>query len=91
VYYDDVDFGIAYMKSDYNGIKVTMNSFRNQTYIHIREYLYDPDEGVWFPTKKGYALTANEVDSVIYLLNKASRRLSADYKPDDQLEFNFEE
>lgn len=91
MYYDDVDFGIAYMKSDYNGVKVTMNSFRNQTYIHIREYLYDPDEEVWFPTKKGYALTAHEVDSIIYLLNKASRRLSADYRPDNQLEFNFEE
>jgi len=91
VYYDDLDFGIAYMKSDYSGVKVTMNSFRDRTYIHIREYLFDPDEEVWFPTKKGYALNANEVDTVIHLLIKASKKLSADYKPDDQLEFNFEE
>jgi hypothetical protein len=91
VYYDDLDFGIAYMKSDYSGVKVTMNSFRDRTYIHIREYLFDPDEEVWFPTKKGYALNANEVDTVIHLLTKASKKLSADYKPDDQLEFNFEE
>ena len=89
--YDDIDFGIAYMKSDFSGVKITMNSFRGRTYVHIREYLFDTEEEIWFPTKKGYALMAEEVDSVIYLLNKVSNKLSADYKPDDQLEFDFEE
>lgn len=85
------DFGIAYIRRDEHAIKVTMSDFRGQNYIHIREYLFDPEEEVWFPTKKGYALVAEEVDSVIFLLQKASKQLTKNYKPSDQLEFDFEE
>ena len=88
---EEVDFGIAYMKNEYTGVKVTMSPFRNNIYIHIREYIFDPDIEVWFPTKKGYALNGYEVDSVIDLLEKASIRLSKEIKPEDQLNFNFEE
>lgn len=87
----DYDFGIAYTKSAEYAIKVTMSSFRNSNYIHIREYIFDPDEEIWFPTKKGYALKAEEVDSIIYLLQKASQQLAVETKPTDQLELNFEE
>ena len=59
------DFGIAYIKSNQFAVKVTMSSFRSQNYIHIREYIFDPDEEIWFPTKKGYAMTAEEVDSFV--------------------------
>jgi len=85
------DFGVAYLKDDYYGVKVTMSSFRGRNYIHIREYIFDPDEEVWFPTKRGYALNANEVDSVIDLLKKASVQLTKEFKETSQLEFNFEE
>ena len=85
------DFGIAYVRQDEHAVKVTLSSFRGKNYIHIREYIYDLDEEVWFPTKKGYALIAEEVDSVIELLQKASNQLAIEYKPSEQLELNFEE
>jgi len=85
------DFGIAYIRKDEHAVKVTMSEFRGQNYIHIREYLYDGDEEIWFPTKKGYALIAEEVDSVIYLLQQASKQLARNFKPSDQLELIFEE
>lgn len=85
------DFGIAYIKSNQFAVKVTMSSFRSQNYIHIREYIFDPDEEIWFPTKKGYAMTAEEVNSIIELLKKASNILALETKPSNQLEFNFEE
>lgn len=85
------DFGIAYRKNDDFGVKVTMSEFRGRVYIHIREYIYDGDEEVWIPTKKGYAIDANEVDSVISLLQKASAKLAKEIKPTDQLNLTFEE
>lgn len=85
------DFGIAYLSREDFGVKVTMSDFRDRVYIHIREYIYDGDENMWFPTKKGYALNANEVDSVISLLIKASKQYAKECKPTSQLEFNFEE
>lgn len=87
----NLDFGIAYIKQDTYGIKVTMSEFRGQIYIHIREYMFDPDEELWFPTKKGYAMTSEGLDNVIELLKKASEELAVYYKPSNQLEFNFEE
>lgn len=85
------DFGVAYVKDDYHGIKVTMNNFRGRNYIHIREYIFDPEEEIWFPTKKGYAINADDVDSIINLLQKASFQLAKEFKNIEQLEFNFKE
>lgn len=85
------DFGIAYRKNDDFGVKVTMSEFRGRVYIHIREYIYDGDEEVWIPTKKGYAIDANEVDSIINLLQQASAKLAKEIKPNNQLDFTFEE
>jgi len=85
------DFGIAYRKNNDFGVKVTMSEFRGRIYIHIREYIYDADEEVWIPTKKGYAIEANEVDSVISLLQQASIKLAKEVKPTNQLDLIFEE
>lgn len=76
-----------------NIIKVTMNEFRNQVYVHIREYGTDGDTGLLFPTKSGYALLAEELDSVISALQESSElyALYSRYKEHEaQLEFEFE-
>ena len=88
----EYDYGIAYSKpTNGNRIKVTMNKFRDTVYIHIREYMMDGDTGRFFPTKSGYALLGDEVDSVIELLEKASAQLGEIYKSSRrQLEFDFD-
>ena len=57
------DFGTAFHKNNGNAVKVTVNEFRENLYLHIREYAMDGDTGQWFPTKSGFALPADEVCS----------------------------
>ena len=86
------DIGTAYLKYE-NRVKITANEFRGKTYVHIREYKMDGDTGVWYPTKAGYALQGDEVDSVIELLSVASEKI-AQYQrgiTSNQLCFEFEE
>ena len=85
----ELDFGIAYKNKIGNAIKVTVNEFRGQIYCHIREYGYDGDDERWYPTKKGIALLAEEVDTVIWLLESVSQELAKPYKFPLQLEFEF--
>lgn len=86
----------VYKKPNGNIVKVTMSEFRGQVYIHVRDYQMDGDSGIWYPTKTGYAFTAEETDSIIKALEEASehfakytRQLTIDYE--NQLEFIFEE
>ena len=86
------DIGTAYLKYE-NRVKITVNEFRDKIYVHIREYKMDGDTGFWYPTKSGYALQGDEVDSVIELLSVASEKI-AQYQrgiTTDQLCFEFEE
>lgn len=83
------DFGVAYLRNDDTGVKVTLSEFRGRLYIHIREYIFDIEEEVWFPTKKGYALDAEKVDSVIELLSMASQEIAKTYRPNYQLELDL--
>jgi hypothetical protein len=85
-----------YKKPNGNVVKVTMSEFRGQVYVHIRDYQMDGDSGVWYPTKTGYAFTAEGIDYIIEALEEASeyfakysRQLTID--TDNQLEFMFEE
>lgn len=87
----ELDFGVAYNKPNGNVVKVTCNSFRNKTYVHIREYIYDGDEEKWIPTSKGIAMPAEEVDTVIWLLWSVSMELGKPYDRPLQLEFDFKE
>ena len=87
----NIDIGEAYRKPNGNIVKVTLNEFREIFYVHIREYSLDGDTGYWFPTKSGYALLADEVSSIIPLLEEAETLVSQKYKRSDQLSFNFEE
>ena len=89
---DEIDFGIAYRHPTKGTvIKVTMNEFRDQIYIHLREYGVDPDTGWVFPTKSGYAIRAEELDSVIELLQKASAMLGDHFRDKQQIGLEFEE
>ena len=87
----NIDIGEAYRKPNGNIVKVTLNEFREIFYVHIREYSLDGDTGYWFPTKSGYAILADEVSSIIPLLEEAETIVSQKYKRSDQLSFNFKE
>ena len=76
-------------KNNGNAVKVTINEFRDNLYLHIREYSMDGDTGQWFPTKSGYAMSADEVSSLIPLLEEASEIVAKRYKNTSQLELQL--
>ena len=90
--YIDIDFGPAY-KKDNNGniIKVTLSNFKNNFYIHIREYHLDGDTNKWFPTKSGYAIKAEGLENIMELLEEANNTYNSFFKNKDQLELPLEE
>ena len=49
----------------------------------------DGDTGQWFPTKSGYAMSADEVSSLIPLLEEASEIVAKRYKNTSQLELQL--
>jgi len=86
----DIDFGTAFHKNNGNAVKVTMNTFRDIRYLHIREYAMDGDTGNWYPTKSGFSMPADEVTSLIPLLEDASDAVVMLYNWDTQLELDLE-
>ena len=94
---EEYDFGFIAPPNNGKGVKITVNKFRSQWYVHIREYMYDGDTDVWFPTKKGIAITSEYIDIASYTLDQASNLLTDIYYrdlnkllPEKQLEL-FEE
>lgn len=89
----DVDLGAAYSKNNgYTFIKVTVNEFRNQEYVHIREYGVDLDTYYKYPTPKGIAILGEYLDEIINKLNTASEILAVKNRRNvnvDQLSFDF--
>lgn len=86
------DLGIAYVKMPSEmAVRVTISEFRDKIYVHIREYGIDIEEFRWFPTKSGYAIHAEGLESVIALLEKASSIYNAYYDDRQQLRFDFKE
>ena len=71
--------------------QVTVNEFRENLYLHIREYAMDGDTGQWFPTKSGFALPADEVCSLLPLLEEAAEEVSKRFVHSTQIEFEFGE
>jgi hypothetical protein len=53
----NIDIGEAFSKPNGNIVKVTMNEFRDNQYVHIREYALDGDTGLIYPTKMQSQLT----------------------------------
>lgn len=87
----NIDFGTAFHKNNGNAVKVTLNEFRDILYLHIREYAMDGDTGTWYPTKTGFSFDANEVSSLIPLLEDASNEVARLYIQRKQLELPLEE
>jgi len=86
----NVDFGTAFHKSNGNAVKVTLNEFREISYLHIREYSMDGDTGQWYPTKTGFSFPADEVSSLIPLLEDAADLVAQQYVWTTQLELELE-
>lgn len=86
----NIDFGTAFHKPNGNAVKVTLNEFRDTLYLHIREYAMDGDTGQWYPTKTGFSFVADEVSSLIPLLEDASELVASKYVYDTQLELDLE-
>lgn len=87
----NIDLGTAFHKSNGNAVKVTINEFRDTLYLHIREYMMDGDTGQWFPTKSGYSIPADEVSSLLPLLEEASDLVAKKYIYTTQLELDLEQ
>ena len=90
----NLDIGVAYNTKSGNRLKIEIGYFdkMDQYYVHIREFMMDGDTGAWFRTAKGYAILAEEVDSVITLLQVASDKLTERfYAEQKQLKFEFME
>ncbi len=85
----NIDFGTAFHKPNGNAVKVTLNEFREIVYLHIREYMLDGDTGVWFPTKTGFSFPADEVSSLIPLLEDAAALMAKQYIERNQLELGI--
>ncbi len=77
---DEYDFGFVAHPINGKGTKVTVNQFRNQWYVHLREYIEDPDENIWFPTQKGIAIKAEDVDTVAAMFRDAGQLLTEIYR-----------
>lgn len=77
---DEFDLGFVTTPENGKGLKVTINKFRDQWYVHLREYMEDPDEGIWFPTKKGIAIKSEYVDVVAEMFADAGHLLTNIYR-----------
>ena len=86
----NIDFGTAFHKPNGNAVKVTVNEFRDQIYLHIREYAMDGDTGQWYPTKSGYSMPADEVSSLVPLLEAAGEEVAKRFVWNTQLELELE-
>lgn len=76
---DEYDLGFVHTPINGKGLKVTVNQFRDQWYVHLREYIEDPDDEIWFPTKKGIAIKAEYVDVVAQMFLDAGSILTSIY------------
>lgn len=84
------DYGAAFHKPNGNAVKVTISEFRDIAYLHIREYAMDGDTGTWYPTKTGFSFQADELTSLIPLLEDAANDVARQYLWDTQLELDLE-
>lgn len=76
---DEYDLGFVHHPINGKALKVTVNQFRDQWYVHLREYMEDQDEDIWFPTKKGIAIKAEYVDIVAQMFIDAGSLLTSIY------------
>jgi len=78
---DEIHLGTAYSKNPTTEVRVTASYFdrTDKWYVHIREHILDGDTGEWFRSARGYAIHAEELDTVISLLQEASKQVTEKY------------
>lgn len=86
----NLDLGAAFHKPNGNAVKVTISEFRDTIYLHIREYAMDGDTGQWYPTKSGFSFPADEVSSLLPLLEEAADIMAKRYIWNSQEELDLE-
>lgn len=71
----DTEYDLGFITSPVKGkaIKATLNNFRGKWYFHIREYIEDPDENIWYPTSKGISLDSDYIGILSYSVEQADR------------------
>jgi hypothetical protein len=79
---EEYDFGFIQPPTNGKGVKITVNKFRSQWYVHIREYMYDGDTDIWFPTKKGIAIPSEYIDVTTFILSDVGQLLTHIYYRD---------
>lgn len=77
---DQYDLGFICPTGENRALKLTINNFRGQWYLHIREYFQDLDTSNWFPTKKGIAIKAEYADILTFMLQDSERLFSSIFR-----------
>lgn len=61
-------------KNSTEKIRVTLSEYKGYTFLDVRVY-YEDDSGEWHPTKKGIAISKDNPDPLIKLLNEGREKL----------------
>jgi hypothetical protein len=78
----EYDFGFIEKPINGKGFKITLNKFRGNWYIHIREYIEDGDTQQWYPTKKGISVRGEYADLLSFIFNDIGNLLTNIYYKD---------
>ena len=61
-------------KNPIEKIRVTISDYKNHRFLDVRVYFED-DSGEWRPTKKGIAISKDNLEPLIKLLNEGKKKL----------------
>lgn len=61
-------------KNSTEKIRVSTESYKGYDFIDVRVY-YEDDTGEWKPTKKGIAISKDNLEPLIKLLNEGKKKL----------------
>lgn len=61
-------------KNSTEKIRVTLSEYKGYTFLDVRVY-YEDDSGEWRPTKKGIAISKDNLEPLIKLLNEGKKKL----------------
>lgn len=65
---------ISESEDGFEQIRLTVNEFRNEQYLHLRRYYFDFDE-TWQPTNKGIAIPMT-ISNIANLFNGLTKMLA---------------
>jgi hypothetical protein len=61
-------------KNSIEKIRVTLSEYKGYTFLDVRIYVED-DTGEWIPTKKGIAISKDNLEPLIKLLDEGKKKL----------------